>query len=117
MRTHDRLQCDWDFTLFVCRLLVQTEVLFHFAAPDVWGTSERRHELVGKVLCRRIPAFRGDGGGGAKPYTSRFKVYVTGMPAGTHLRGVLFKNTTKYAMVGADGQLVPAHVGTTVLFR
>ena len=46
-----------------------------------------------------------------------YKVYVTGMPAGRRLKGVKFSGTQKYAMVGSDGQLVPAPMGIIMIFR
>ena len=51
-------------------------------------------------------------------WNSRFKVYVTGMPAGTRLKNVVFAGTNgKYAAVGKDGQLVKAVVGTVMLVK
>lgn len=39
------------------------------------------------------------------------KVYVTGMPQGSRLRGVVFSGTDRYAMVGEGGLLVPSPKG------
>ena len=41
-------------------------------------------------------------------WKSSFKVYVTGRPAHTVFRNVRIAGTDKYAMVGDDGQLIPA---------
>ena len=46
-----------------------------------------------------------------------YKVYVTGMPTGRRLKGVKFSGTEKYAMVGSNGQLVPATMGMVMVFR
>jgi hypothetical protein len=50
-------------------------------------------------------------------WDSPYKVYVTGIPAGRRLKGVKFSGTQKYAMVGSDGQLVPAPMGIIMIFR
>ena len=50
-------------------------------------------------------------------WDSTFKVYVTGMPAGQFLKGVVFDGTAKYAMVGDDGQLIPAPQGLVISIR
>ena len=49
-------------------------------------------------------------------WDSPLKVYVTGRPAGTVFRRVRFEGTDWHAMVGADGQLVPAP-GFVMTFR
>ena len=46
-----------------------------------------------------------------------YKVYVTGMPSGKCLKGVKFSGTEKYAMVGEDGQLIPAPTGMVLFVR
>ena len=49
-------------------------------------------------------------------WKSSFKVYVTGRPARTVFKNVLFAGTDLHAAVGLDGQLIPAP-GMTVSFR
>ncbi|MBQ7190061.1 MAG: hypothetical protein IJR99_11665 [Kiritimatiellae bacterium] len=50
-------------------------------------------------------------------WDSQYKVYVTGMPEGSHLRGVVFNGTDRFAMVGPGGQLIPARLGTVISVR
>ena len=50
-------------------------------------------------------------------WDSQYKVYVTGMPIGKRFAGVKFSGTQKYAMVGGDGQLIPATVGMVIVLR
>lgn len=50
-------------------------------------------------------------------WNSKMKVYVTGRPVGTWLRGVVFTGTDRFAMVGPDGQLIPATLGTILSIR
>lgn len=45
------------------------------------------------------------------------RVYVTGMPQGCRLRGVVFSGTDRYAMVGEGGLLVPCPKGMTLFVR
>ena len=50
-------------------------------------------------------------------WDTQYKVYATGMPTGRRLKGVKFSGTQKYAMVGEDGQLIPATTGMVMVFR
>ena len=50
-------------------------------------------------------------------WDSKMKVYVTGMPEGTWLSGLVFAGTNKFAMVGPGGQLIPARLGTVISVR
>ena len=49
---------------------------------------------------------------------STFKVYCTGMPAGTALKNIVFEGDDAHtAMVGGDGQLVPMPLAFVMVVR
>ncbi|MBR0057125.1 MAG: hypothetical protein IJP66_07330, partial [Kiritimatiellae bacterium] len=83
-----------------------------------WASGNSDHGVGAKVVFGTVACAEGSSLTIPNPQTDpTFKVYVTGMPAGTPLKNVFLDGTDRSVMVGGDGQLVQMPLAFMMVVR